>query len=385
MVVNSHPISRKERPYTASQIPAPQRNGSRFYHRRYGLRLEAMPAINPSAKILVTGGSGFLGAWIIKYLLEQGFTVRTTVRTPAKADFLRQVFADSASRLEFSYVPEIAVENAFDESLSAGDIDAVIHCASPLLVSDPKGDPDLTIKPAVQGTLGVLKSCQKSPSVKRVVITSSVSAVKSPRDVGHVYTEEDWNYDIVKVVKQYGGEAPPLAKYSASKVLAETAAWDWLKENKVEYDVVVMLPVFLFGPVLSETTSDIAGSNGVLLGIIKQSTLNSLSPEMLAFPIDFIDVRETALEHIKALMTPKASGQRILSTSYIWTLEELLDELQKNPVEGITIPAYERSGVKAPFSYSKEKNARLLGIPNRPGIETLTDLLKFAVSIGWTQ
>ncbi|CAG7854130.1 Putative uncharacterized oxidoreductase C513.07 [Serendipita indica DSM 11827] len=345
-----------------------------------------MPALNSPAKILVTGGSGFLGTWIIKYLLEQGFSVRTTVRSPTKADFLKQVFADSSSRLEFSYVQDIVAENAFDESLSAGDIDAVIHCASPLPVSDPKADPDVNIKPAIQGTLGILKSAQKVPSIKRIVITSSIASVKDPRDTGHIYTEEDWNHSVVKLVKQYGAEAPSLAKYGASKMLAETAAWNWLKENKVKYDVVFMLPAFLFGPVLSETTSEIGGSNFVLLGNLKQHVLNNLSPEWLSRSIDFVDVRETALEHIKALTTPGAGGQRILSVGYVLTLEEILDEVQKNPVEGITVPTtYKKSGAKPDYSYSKEKNARILGISNRPPAETITDLLKFAVYIGWRQ
>lgn len=345
-----------------------------------------MPAINNSAKVLVTGGSGFLSTWIIKYLLEQGFSVRTTVRSPAKAEFVRQRLTDSASRLEFSYIPDIVTENAFDESLSAGDIDAVIHCASPIVVADPKADPDVNIKPAVQGTISILKSAQKSPSVKRVVITSSVTSVKDPREAGHVYTEEDWNHGVVQHVKQHGVDASPFAKYGASKMLAESAAWDWLKENKVDYDVVFMLPAFLFGPVLSETTSEIGGSNYVLLGNLKQAALSNLTPESLGQVIDFIDVREAALEHIKALTVPEAGGQRILSVSNVWTLEEILDKLQENPVEGINIPTtYERIGVKAPFSYAMEKNARILGIPNRPGMETITDLLKFAVSIGWKQ
>ena len=62
-----------------------------------------------------------------------------------------------------------------------------------------------------------------------------------------------------------------------------------------------------------------------------------------------------------------------------------MDVLQANPVEGITIPSFEKTGASPTFSYSKEKNARILGISNRPAVETVSDLLKFALSIGWTQ
>ena len=65
-----------------------------------------MPAIS-AGKVLVTGANGFIAGWIVKYLLERGFSVRGTVRSLDKADSLRSVLAINADRLEFVKVEDI--------------------------------------------------------------------------------------------------------------------------------------------------------------------------------------------------------------------------------------------------------------------------------------
>lgn len=166
-----------------------------------------MTIVAPGSKILVTGklgtnddclgryspvivgASGFLGTWIVKTLLEQGFSVRATVRSPPKAESLKKLFATYGDRLEFSYVTDIINDGAFDQALK-GDIEGVIHCASPLPIEDPKADPSENTGPAVKGTISILKSAQASPSVKRVIITSSVASVRDrDRPAGYQYSE----------------------------------------------------------------------------------------------------------------------------------------------------------------------------------------------------
>lgn len=95
------------------------------------------------------------------------------------------------------------------------------------------------IVPAVHGTLGVLKSVLKHacvlhklpsqlsltwifsrPSVKRVVLLSSVAAVKGSSDVGSI-DESHWNEEAVANVQQHGRNANHPDKYRASKCLSE--------------------------------------------------------------------------------------------------------------------------------------------------------------------
>jgi nucleoside-diphosphate-sugar epimerase len=66
-----------------------------------------MPAINPRSKVLVTGASGFIAAWVVKTLLERGFHVRGTVRSPAKGDYLKKIFNDHADHFEYVIVEDI--------------------------------------------------------------------------------------------------------------------------------------------------------------------------------------------------------------------------------------------------------------------------------------
>jgi nucleoside-diphosphate-sugar epimerase len=139
---------------------------------------------------LFIGATGFVGAWILKFLLEKGFSVRAAVRSEAKANYLRDLFKDHANKLEFTFVKDVTIPGVFDEAVK--DVDGIIHSASPLTNSDPTIDPQELIAPAVQGSVGMLKSAKNSPSVKRVVITSSAStlaSVVSPPPAPYEFTE----------------------------------------------------------------------------------------------------------------------------------------------------------------------------------------------------
>jgi len=136
-----------------------------------------MAPVSAPAKVLVTGASGFIAIWVIKSLLDQGYTVVGTVRSHSKGEYLQLLLEkDSNNKDKFSYVivEDIQKEGAFDEAVVG--IDAVEHTASPFhfKVDDPR---DL-IEPAVKGTVGVLESIKKyGSSVKRVVITSSAASI----------------------------------------------------------------------------------------------------------------------------------------------------------------------------------------------------------------
>ena len=98
-------------------------------------------------------------------------------------------------------------------------------------------------------------SAQKyGTNVKRVVITSSCASVLDNFPEPNVFSEKDWNEGSPKEVQEKGREASQPAKYRASKVLAERAAWEFVKENKdqLKFDVAVLNPPFVFGPTLHE-------------------------------------------------------------------------------------------------------------------------------------
>lgn len=142
-------------------------------------------------------------------------------------------------------------DGAFDEAVKG--VDAIEHTASPFHLRAT--DPNELIVPAVRGTLSVLESARKhGKGVKRVVVTSSVAAVLDTLPHPHTFDETNWNTTAVEECETKGKDASPIAMYRASKTLAERAAWDFVEKHKgsLPFDLVVVNPPFVYGPVLHE-------------------------------------------------------------------------------------------------------------------------------------
>jgi nucleoside-diphosphate-sugar epimerase len=258
-------------------------------------------------KVLLTGATGFIAAHVLDILLHRGYIVRAAVRSLDKGQALlttRQAYKD---KVEFAIVQDISVLGAFDDAVKG--VDGVLHVASPFQFKVTDNEKDLLI-PAINGTKSVLLAAAKEPSVKRVVITSSiVSIVDGSKGLrpGHVYTVNDWNpvtYEQAKDTK-----ITPIA-YAASKVLAEKTAWDFLeKEGKgVHFDIVTLCPPMVFGPIVSplHKLSELNTSNASLWALAS-GKLAEVPPT--PSPL-FVDVRDLALAHVEALERPEASNKR---------------------------------------------------------------------------
>ena len=100
------------------------------------------------------------------------------------------------------------------------------------------------------GTTSILNSTLKfGASVKRIVLTSSLAAVCEEDPTPREYDETSWNKAAIAAVASKGSAAGPVAIYSASKILAERAAWKFVAEHKAElaWDLVVINPPWIFG------------------------------------------------------------------------------------------------------------------------------------------
>lgn len=142
---------------------------------------------------------GFVGSHILKQLLDlPNISVRAVVRSAAKVEAVKNDFRPG-SNLDFAVVPDITAPNAFNEALTSTNtpFDVVIHTASPFLYKVVKDNREF-LDPAINGTTQILKSIKNvAPSVKRVVITSSLGAIADlphpEKMAGKTYTETDWN------------------------------------------------------------------------------------------------------------------------------------------------------------------------------------------------
>lgn len=245
--------------------------------------------------VLVTGGSGFLGAHCIVALLEQGYRVRTTVRS---LDRQHEVLAAlRVAGLGDADVQVVAAELTSDAGWPAAvaGCDYVLHVASPLPVAAPRDENELII-PAREGTLRVLHACAAA-GVKRVVLTSSFAAIghgHAPRDAA--YTETSWSNPKADV-----------GAYSKSKTLAERAAWDFIAAEGDGMELAAINAVVIIGPVLG-------ARNPSSIELVRRLVLGRL-PGLPHYSFGLVDVRDVADLQLRAMLHPEAAGERYLAVA----------------------------------------------------------------------
>src|SRR3954449_2004674 len=270
----------------------------------------------PDQRVLVTGGSGFIGAHCIKRLHQDGYQVRTTVRSLSREGEGREMVGDGPL--------EVVSADLTDD---AGWADAVagcayvLHIASPFPLAQPKHEDELIV-PARDGALRVLRAAREA-SVQRVVLTSSFAAIGYGH--GHpdtVYDETSWT-DV---------DGPGVSAYAKSKTLAERAAWDFVGADGRDLELAVVNPVAVLGPLLGADPS-------TSIELVKRLIDGSMpGTPKVAFGV--VDVRDVADLHVRAMQAPEAAGERFLamgedfrwiSEMGEWLREALPDRAKKIP------------------------------------------------------
>ena len=268
--------------------------------------------------VCVTGASGFIGVHIVKDLLEQGYVVRGTVRAlnpPEKYDYLTNL-PGAETRLTLLEA-ELLSEGSYDDAVAGCDY--VIHIASPYVmdVTDPQSD---LFAPAVKGTLNVLRACRKAHAVRRMVLTSSSAAITDEAQTGKLFTEDDWN------------EKSSLHRnpYYFSKVSAERTAWEFVEDEEVKFDLVVINPSYVIGPALNP------GLNTT--NLILSNLLSGGFPAKFNLEWPFVDVRDVASAHRLAMEAPRAKG-RYLCSHESWTLSRTAEFLYEHGYTKYRLPS----------------------------------------------
>ncbi|KAJ7436025.1 hypothetical protein FB451DRAFT_1308057 [Mycena latifolia] len=262
--------------------------------------------------IFVTGASGFLGSHVVLQLLEKDYRVRAAARG-AKADHLKSSYASYGDRFEVVKITDIS-HDQFPEALVG--VDAVIHTASPL---PGRVEPAELLKEAVEGTLNVIVQGEKA-GVKRMVVTSSIATVMNP---SLSFTDKDWN----PVTKEWAlANGNDVITYAASKKYAELALWEWAEKHP-HVEVTTLNPPFFYGPFTPHFPIP-AGDFGALstdLLLYNFLFTNGTFPSSTRY----IDVRDVALAHIRALDSPPTAevGRKrlVFSSPHGWPLQKTVD------------------------------------------------------------
>jgi dihydroflavonol-4-reductase len=251
--------------------------------------------------VLVTGGSGFLGGWCVIELLRRGYSVRTTVRSLSREAQVRAAVGSEVDPGDRMTV--LAADLTRDEGWAEAvrGCDYVLHVASPFPPKQPK-DPDELIVPAREGTLRVLRAALDA-GVKRVVVTSSVAAVRADGSEPRPLDERDWT----------DPDSPGLTPYLRSKTIAERAAWDLVRERGEQDRLAVVNPGAILGPVLNDDLSySLQAVQRLLKGV----------PGAPRLGFSVVDVRDVADLEIRAMTAPEAGGERFIATTqFLWMAE----------------------------------------------------------------
>ncbi len=341
-----------------------------------------MKNIDQSKPVMVTGATGYVAGWLVKKLLEEGFTVHAAVRNPEnqqKVAHLNQIAQNSKGTIKY-FKSDLLTEGSYEEAMQ--NCELVFHTASPFTtdVKDPQKD---LIDPAVLGTQNVLKSASVIPSVKRVVVTSSCAAIytdaidcqKAPNGV---LTEEVWNTTA----------SLKYQPYSYSKTLAEKKAWK-MEAQQHQWDVVTVNPCFVMGPPLNPKATTSESFN--ILKQLGDGTMKAGVPKM---GTGIVDVRDLANAHFLAGFTPKAKGRYITAghnTDFLEMALALQDKFGKNyPLPKRALPKwllmivgpmanklfsrqFIRNNVNIEWKADNSKIKNELGMTFRPLKETMED------------
>ena len=322
-------------------------------------------------KVLVTGATGFIGLHCIDQLLNQGYAVNGSLRSPERKIEILNALKNKNTPTENLnlFIFNLTEDNGWDEGMQGCDY--LLHVASPLSIE--KHDDDFFVKPAVAGVKRAFKFAKKH-NIKKVVLTSSVAAILETDEDKEYFDETDWS-DV---------ESRRIGSYAKSKTLAEKAAWQFLKENGNPFELAVINPALVTGPTL---TKDLGESNKAI-----EMVVTGKMPVAIPMQFGYVDVRDVATAHILAMQNPSSSGERFALSEKDLTYKKIAKLLKDNGFKkapSIGVPVWlakflanfnKELKVTVPFmgkvrSVSKSTKAKdILGWNPRPAEESILDV-----------
>ena len=317
--------------------------------------------------VLLTGATGLVGFRVLTELLDQGYKIRLAVRSNAKIDAIQKSLPDkyAVDELDFTIVPNMAIEGAFDKAVDG--VTYIIHVAAP--APAPSDDLEATmIKPSIDMTLSILNSALKQPNVKKVVITSSVGAV-------FPLTEQK-NFDADNIEPDPEGPYPNVFfAYLASKTLALSATRKFISERNNRFDVINVMPSFVIGPngFASNRQEYEAGSNMIALAPLLGVKFPEPRPGMTCH------VDDVARVHVAALR-PDVSGHHNFGVTFNGpnTIEwnDVVDIVKKRLPKLVEQGVFPMGGavVSQPGGFEASKTERILGIKFKTFEDMVVDL-----------
>ncbi len=352
-----------------------------------------MMKIDKKMPVMITGATGYVAGWVVKKLLNEGLTVHAPVRdphNPEKLKYLDRIAEEAPGKIVY-FKAGLLDQGSYAEAMAGCRI--VFHTASPFKIDvvDPQKE---LVDPAQLGTRNVLEEVNRTPSVKRVVLTSSCAAIygdnadlkKTPNGI---FTEALWNTS----------SSLDHQPYSYSKTVAEKEAWK-ISEKQTHWDLVAINPSFVIGPGLNPYATSES------FKIIKQFGDGSMKSGAPRVGFGVVDVRDLADAHCKAAFTPEAQGRYIISghnTDFSSMAEALRDRFGNDyPIPRKVMPKWlvwlvapmvnkamtrkwVSRNVNLPWMGDNSKGVRDLGMQYRPMKDSVVDFFQQMIDSGQLQ
>lgn len=331
--------------------------------------------------IVLTGGTGYLGSQILSYLLENGYAVRLAVRNKEKFENEFSKLIDIYSSQVTLFEADLLDESSFDEAMEGAK--GVIHCASPFKISGVKNSKQELIDPAVKGTRNVLTAANRSSTVVKVVLTSSIAAVYGDAIDKQLIKEDSFNESHWNKTSSLSHQA-----YSYSKTLAEEEGWKIA--DKASFQLVTINPGFILGPALTKRKD--SESISIMLDLLNGKYSSGIP--LLYF--GFVDVRDCAKAHVLALENDTCKGRHICvgENSNMLEVAKVIKKeygdrfkISRNKLPNFLIYIfgpifsglswnYLKKNLNIPIYFNNDKIKKSLNLSFRPLSETVIDHVK---------
>ncbi|CAI8847693.1 MULTISPECIES: NAD-dependent epimerase/dehydratase family protein [Pseudomonas] len=346
--------------------------------------------IDKTKPVMVTGATGYVAGWLVSRLLQEGLTVHAAVRDPDDASKLHPLaaLAESMPGTIHFFAADLLAPGSYQKAMQGCEV--VFHTASPftLDIQDPVKE---LIEPAQLGTRNVLESANGTPSVKRVVVTSSCAAIygdnadlaKTPEGL---FTEEIWNTS----------SSVDHQAYSYSKLLAEKEAWSIAKKQD-RWHLVTINPSLVIGPGVNPNGTSES------FNLIRQMGDGTLKMGVPDIGFGVVDVRDLAEAHFRGGFVPEAKGRFIVSghnTSFLKMAETLLERYgARYPIPRRKLPKWLvwtvgplmnkgltrkmiSLNVDLPWRADNRRSREILGVSYRPMQDSMNDFFAQLIESG---